>query len=85
MNKTDIENLGWKCNREYNNKLYFERGDVWISDKYSGFLEYCLFTKTLKITTTDGGYNSDGPNTSVKYNGKYSIENLKTIIKLLEI
>lgn len=86
LTKEQIEAEGWIFKREYNNILNFETSNIWNESIKGGFLEYDTITKNLKITTKDGGYNQDGPNCSVKYNGKCpSINEFRTICKLLNI
>ena len=86
LTKEQIEAEGWIFKREYNNILNFETSNIWDESIKGGFLEYDTITKNLKITTKDGGYNQDGPNCSVKYNGKCpSINEFRYICKLLKI
>lgn len=90
LTQEDIESLGWKWQRTYDRngtyrgayptKMEFELGDVWKMG--GGFLEFKPETTEIKITTVDEGFNADGPNHSIKYQGKAkSINELKKIME----
>lgn len=55
---------------EYPTKIEYEIGDKWKDSGSGGFLTFYPETSVVKITTTDVGFNQDGPNNSVKFNGK---------------
>lgn len=74
---------GWKCLYEHDNIFNFEKGDVWKDNGSGAFLEFNSSNNMLKITTTDKGYNQDGPNFSIKFNGK--CENIETYIIICEL
>ena len=81
MKKEDFEQKGWKFSSEFDNEMRFEKGDIWKDDGQGAFLyvktkktEYEMDSKnhsyTVKLITTDNGFNQDGPNHSVKFNGE---------------
>lgn len=90
LTREDIESLGWVWKRTYDRngtyrgsyptKMEFELGDVWKIG--GGFLEFKPENQQIKITTVDEGFNADGPNHSIKYQGKCkSINELRKILE----
>ena len=84
ITKDQIEKAGWIFKREYTREgIYgghhptqqeFEIGDVWKDNGRGGFLTFMPETSEIKIITTDKGFNQDGPNHSIKYQGKVNSE-----------
>jgi len=97
LDKEDIESFKWEFKREFTrdktyNGLYptkeeYEFGDT-CSDKDSGWLEHYPESHKIRITTTDEGFNQDGPNYSVKFNGtilnKSELKDIMTKIGLIK-
>jgi hypothetical protein len=76
MNEQILQSLtasGWKFVRQHVfqgiTTMHFERGNIYKDAGGGAFLEYTLPTGRMKFTSTDVGYNADGPNHSIKYNG----------------
>jgi len=62
-------------------RLDFEYGDVWNIG--GAFLSFHPSTFALKLTTVGPGYNANGPNHSVKFDGIILTEDeLDTILRL---
>ena len=86
---------GWLFTREYNprdqiamkyHSIGFEMGDVWKDCGRGAILEFFPERNILKITTTDEGYNQDGPNYSIKFFGDCPSQELyKEIAKLIHL
>ena len=77
---------GWKYSFYFRNVYTFEKGNVWKEDGKGAFLEFDENLMKIKITSTDKGLNSDGPNISIKYNGFCRNENdYDTIVELLDL
>jgi len=77
---------GWRYSFNFRNVYTFEKGDVWKEDGKGAFLEFDENLMKIKITSTDKGFNSDGPNCSVKYNGFCRNEDeYNTIIELINL
>lgn len=86
LTREQIEAEGWAFKYEAGDTQYFTSGVPWKDDGRERFLDYRPITNILKITTTDKGYNQDGPNHSIKFHGKCSsINEFRTICKLLHI
>lgn len=85
MKKEDFEQRGWRFIYEYDNVMNFRKGDIWKDDGQGAFLsletkktEYenmVNVTYIVTLTTTDSGFNQDGPNHSVKFNGEFKTMN----------
>lgn len=86
LDKGDIESLGWKFNRNYKTKLYFETEDIWEPSVKGGFLDYDTDTKILKIVLKTGGVTADGPEIRESFCGLCPSKNeLKKLIKLFKL
>ena len=100
MKKEDFEQKGWKFSFEFDNEMKFEKGDVWKDDGQGAFLyvktkktEYVMDDKnhsfntyTVKLITTDIGFNQDGPNHSVKFNGECNtMDEFDMICKMIKL
>lgn len=86
MNKEILESQGWKFKWQYSDTLHFEKGNTWLDNGLGAFLEFNEIKSTIKITTTDEGFNSDGPNCSIKFNGKCAnVGVLKMITSLIDL
>ena len=100
MKKEDFEQNGWKFSYEFDNEMKFEKGDVWKDDGQGAFLcvktkknEYVMddknhsfYTYIVKLITTDIGFNQDGPNNSVKFNGEcYNMEEFDMVCKMIKL
>lgn len=100
MEKEDFEQKGWQFKFEFGNEMNFEKGDVWKDDGQGAFLsiktkkiEYDMDGKTnefnnytVKLITTDIGFNQDGPNCSVKFNGECNtIDEFDMICKMIKL
>ncbi len=86
MERQTFEQNGWKFKHEFEGILDFEKGDIWKPDGLGAFLEVNTNDHTIKITTTDKGFDRDGPNCSVKYNGTCkNIEEFDMICKLIQL
>jgi hypothetical protein len=84
MERKDFEQRGWKFNYEFDNEMRFEKGDVWKDDGYGAFLN--VKNNVVKLITTDKGFNQDGPNHSVKFNGECNtMEEFDLICKMIKL
>ena len=84
MSKEELEESGWVFKYDILNEQKFEKGDVWKDDGQGAFLN--IKDGKITIITTDKGFNQDGPNHSVKYNGKCnSMEQFDTICEMIEL
>ena len=84
MEKEDFEQRGWKFSSLFDGKIKFEKGDVWKDDGHGAFLT--VKNNTVILTTTDKGFNQDGPNYSVKFNGECeNIEEFDMICKMIKL
>ena len=85
MNKSDFEKLGWIFYFEFSDVYEFEKGDVWKEKGQGAFLKWYSNENRIIITTTDEGSNMDGPNCSVKYNGRCdSLETYRLVCDLID-
>ena len=84
MSKEELEESGWVFKYDILNEQKFEKGDVWKDDGQGAFLD--IKDGKITIITTDKGFNQDGPNHSVKYNGKCnSMEQFDMICEMIEL
>ncbi len=84
MSREEIEESGWVFQYDILNEQKFEKGDVWKDDGQGAFLN--IKDGKITIITTDKGFNQDGPNHSVKYNGKCnSMEQFDMICEMIEL
>jgi len=67
MKKEDFEIRGWEFNYEFDGKIVFRKGNIWADGGEGAFLE--VINNKIKLTTTDEGFNSNGPNFSIKFHG----------------
>lgn len=65
-----FEQQGWKFSYDIQGIIKFEKGDFWKDDNQGAILEIDTHTDKIKITSTDKGFNMDGPNFSIKFFGK---------------
>jgi hypothetical protein len=85
MKKEDFEQRGWKLSYELPIGMKFEKGDVWKDNGQGAFL-YVNNNNIVKLITTDSGFNQDGPNCSVKFNGECnSMEEFDMICKMIKL
>lgn len=86
ITKEVLEYRDWKFKSEFNNIIKFEKGDVWKDDGMGAFLSLDIKNQNIIITTTDKGFNQDGPNYSVKFNGTCSdMETFELICGLIKL
>ena len=91
LTKEQIEAAGWKLSFDFStlgpaHSMDFEKGDVWKDAGRGAFLSWNPHSNIIKITTSDTGYNQDGPNHSVKFKGECKdINTFRYICKLLGI
>ena len=84
MSKEEFERVGWVFKSEYLGEQKFTRGDIWKDNGQGAFLS--VTNGRIIITSTDEGFNQDGPNYSVKYNGKCnSIKQFDMICEMIEL
>jgi len=84
MSKEELEEKGWRWNFNFEDEEKYEKGDVWKDDGQGAFLT--VLKGKIIITTTDKGFNQDGPNYSVKYNGKCkNMEQFDMICEMIEL
>lgn len=77
---------GWVFKYNFNNEYHFEKGDTWKENEQGAFLIFDSTKMKIIITTTDKGFNMDGPNYSTKYNGKcQNLEQYNLIINLIDL
>ena len=83
MSREELEEKGWRWKSQWLNEDNYEKGDVWKDDGQGVFLK--VSEGKIKLTTTDKGFNQDGPNYSVKYNGKCkNVEQFDMICEMIE-
>lgn len=72
LSKEILQSEGWNYSFNYGGetptKIEFTKGDVWKDSGRGAFLTFLPNSNEIKITTTDIGFNQDGPNHSVKMN-----------------
>lgn len=86
LTKEQIEAEGWVYDGTYGEKQTYKIGDMWENDGKGGFLNYDPINHILKITTTDKGFNQEGPNSSIKFKGECkSINEFRKIIQWIGI
>jgi hypothetical protein len=68
MKREDFEQRGWEFSFEFDGEMKFEKGDTWKDDGQGAFLK--VKGNKIVITTTDQGFDRDGPKYSVKFNGE---------------
>jgi hypothetical protein len=84
MSKEEIEERGWEFKYDIHNEQKFQKGDIWKDNGQGAFLS--VTNGRIIITSTDEGFNQDGPNYSVKYNGKCnSIKQFDMICEMIEL
>lgn len=84
MKREDFEQRGWKFSYEFNNEMKFEKGDVWKDDGQGAFLH--VKNNIVNLITTDIGFNQDGPNHSVKFNGECNtMEEFDMVCKMIKL
>ena len=84
MKKEDFIKSGWIFGYEYVGILKFQKGDIWKDDGQGAFLEFDTNKNTVKINTTDLGFQMDGPNNSIKFHGLCeNTETFELICKLI--
>ena len=85
MKQEEFEQRGWKLSYELPIGMKFEKGDVWKDNGQGAFL-YVNNNNIVKLITTDSGFNQDGPNCSVKFNGECdSMEEFDMICKMIKL
>ena len=70
LKREDFINKGWVFMSEFDNEIIFTKGDVYKDNGQGAFLS--VKGNHIIIQTTDVGFNQDGPNISVKFNGEYN-------------
>ena len=84
MSKEELKERGWEFKYDILNEQKFQKGDTWKDDGQGAFLN--IKDGKITITTTDKGFNQDGPNYSIKYNGKCnSMEQFDMICEMIEL
>ena len=84
MTREELEEKGWRWMSQWLNEDKYKKGDVWKDDGQGAFLT--VLNGKVTITTTDKGFNQDGPNYSVKYNGKCNnMEQFDMICEMIEL
>ena len=84
MNKENFEQRGWKFSYEFENEMKFEKGDVWKDNGQGAFLR--VKNNIVKLITTDSGFNQDGPNNSIKFNGECNtMDEFDMICKMIKL
>jgi len=84
MSKEELEERGWTFKLQWLNQDKYEKGDFWKDDGQGAVL--IVEEGKIILTTTDKGFNQDGPNYSVKYNGKCnSMEQFDMICEMIEL
>jgi hypothetical protein len=68
LKREDFINKGWVFMSEFDNEIIFTKGDVYKDNGQGAFLS--VKDNHIVIETTDVGFNQDGPNISVKFNGE---------------
>lgn len=85
LDKEAIEAEGWVYGGTYAEIQTYKIGDIWQDDGKSGFLNYDPINHILKITTTDKGFNQEGPNNSIKFHGECkSINEFRKIMQWIK-
>jgi hypothetical protein len=80
----ELKERGWEFKYDILNEQKFQKGDIWKDDGQGAFLN--IKDGKITITTTDKGFNQDGPNYSIKYNGKCnSMEQFDMICEMIEL
>lgn len=91
LTKEQIEAEGWKLSYDFStlgpaHSMDFEKGDVWKNTGRGAFLSWYPHSNIIKITTSDVGYNQDGPNHSIKFKGECKdINTFRHISRLIKI
>jgi len=84
MKKEDFEQRGWKFSYAFDNEMKFEKGDTWKDDGQGATLY--ITKNVIKIITTDKGFNDDGSNYSIKFNGECeTIEEFDMICRMIKL
>ena len=84
MKKEDFEQRGWNFIYEFDNELKFQGGDIWKDCGQGAFLY--VKRNAVKLITTDKGFNQDGPNYSIKFNGLCNtIDEFDMICKMINL
>jgi hypothetical protein len=84
MKKEEFEQRGWKFSFEFENEMKFEKGDVWKDDGQGAFLR--VKNNIVNLITTDSGFNQDGPNHSIKFNGECNtMDEFDMICKMIKL
>ena len=84
MSKEELKERGWEFKYDILNEQKFQKGDIWKDDGQGAFLN--IKDGKITITTTYKGFNQDGPNYSIKYNGKCnSMEQFDMICEMIEL
>jgi len=84
MTKEELQSRGWVLQYEINGVICMQKGNFWADDGMGASLK--LEGDKLTLSTTDAGYNSDGPNWSIKFSGKCeTIKNFDTICRRIQL
>ena len=84
MNREELEEKGWRWKSQQLNEDKYEKGDFWKDDGQGALLT--VLEGKITLITTDKGFNQDGPNYSVKYNGKCNnMEQFDMICEMIEL